>query len=157
MIPKIRTGTGGTYGLIRYLFGPGKRDEHTDQHVVASWNNFAPDPGRNPDHTVVQLAAQLDQPVKAIGDRAPATTIWHCSVRTEPGARYLDDADWAKIARRIVHATGIAPEGDTAACRWVAVRHADDHIHIAATLVRQDGRLAGLSFDYRKAQARPAS
>ena len=153
MIPKIRIGTGGTYGLVRYLFGPGKTDEHTDQHVVASWNDFAPDPGRNPHHTIAQLAAQLDQPVKAIGDRAPATTIWHCSVRADPGDRHLDDNDWANIARRIVHAAGIAPEGDTTACRWVAVRHADDHIHIAATLVRQDGRLAGLSFDRRKAQA----
>ncbi|RAJ44764.1 hypothetical protein K353_01341 [Kitasatospora sp. SolWspMP-SS2h] len=90
MIPKIRTGTGGTYGLIRYLFGPGKRDEHTDQHVVASWNDFAPDPGRNPHHTIAQLANQLDQPVKAIGDRAPATTIWHSSVRADPGDRHLD-------------------------------------------------------------------
>ncbi|WP_441245253.1 relaxase/mobilization nuclease domain-containing protein [Kitasatospora sp. McL0602] len=153
MIPKIRTGSGGTYGLVRYLFGPGKRDEHTDQHLVASWNNFAPDPGRNPHHTIAQLAAQLDQPVKAVGSRAPDTTIWHCSVRADPGDRHLDDNDWANIARRIVHATGIAPEGDTAACRWVAVRHAPDHIHIAATLVRQDGRLAGLSFDRRKAQA----
>ncbi|MGF1425500.1 relaxase/mobilization nuclease domain-containing protein [Kitasatospora sp. LaBMicrA B282] len=153
MIPKIRTGTGGTYGLIRYLFGPGKRDEHTDQHLVASWNSFAPDPGRNPHHTIAQLAAQLDQPVKAIGDRAPTTTIWHCSVRTDPGDRHLDDAEWAAIARRIVHATGIARHGDTTACRWVAVRHAPDHIHIAATLVRQDGRHAGLSYDKRKAQA----
>ncbi|MEV4555722.1 mobilization protein [Kitasatospora sp. NPDC049285] len=153
MIPKIRTGTGGTYGLVRYLFGPGKRDEHTDQHLVASWNSFAPDPGRNAHHSVAQLAAQLDQPVKALGDTAPTTTIWHCSVRTDPGDRYLEDADWAKIACRIVHATGIAPEGDTAACRWVAVRHADDHIHIAATLVRQDGRHADLKFDKRKAQA----
>ncbi|MEY9846353.1 hypothetical protein ABH940_003440 [Streptacidiphilus sp. BW17] len=153
MIPKIRTGTGGTYGLIRYLFGPGNHDEHTDQHLVASWNNYAPDPGRNPNQTIAQLAGQLDQPVKAIGDRAPATTIWHCSVRADPGDRHLDDVAWADIARRIVQATGIAPEGDTTACRWVAVRHADDHIHIAATLVRQDGRLADLKFDKRKAQA----
>ncbi|GAA2773812.1 mobilization protein [Kitasatospora cinereorecta] len=153
MIPKIRTGTGGTYGLIRYLYGPGKRDEHTDQHIVASWNDFAPDPGRNAHHSIAQLAAQLDQPVKAVADRAPATTIWHCSVRADPGDRHLGDTEWAAIARRIVHATGIAPEGDTTACRWAAVRHADDHIHIAATLVRQDGRLAGLSFDRRKAQA----
>ncbi|MFE2596000.1 relaxase/mobilization nuclease domain-containing protein [Streptomyces sp. NPDC059396] len=153
MIPKIRTGAGGTYGLIRYLFGPGKRDEHTDQHLVASWNGYAPDPGRNPHHTVAQLAGQLDQPVKALGDRAPATTIWHCSVRADPGDRYLDDADWAAIARRIVQAAGIAGEGDATACRWVAVRHAEDHIHIAATLVRQDGRRAGLAFDKRKVQA----
>ncbi|SDP41281.1 relaxase/mobilization nuclease domain-containing protein [Actinacidiphila guanduensis] len=153
MIPKIRYGTRSTYGLVRYLFGPGKRDEHTDQHLVASWNDYAPDPGRNPDHTIAQLAAQLDQPVKAIGNRAPEKTFWHCSVRADPGDRHLDDNDWVTIARRIVRAVGIAPEGDTAACRWVAVRHADDHIHIAATLVRQDGRRADLKFDKRKAQA----
>ncbi|MEE1786936.1 mobilization protein [Streptomyces sp. SP17BM10] len=154
MIPKIRTGTDRSFPLIDYLFGPGKHEEHTDQHLVASWNNFAPDPGPNPEpHQVAKLANQLDQPVKALGQQAPAKRIWHCSVRTAPGDRLLDDAEWAAIARRIVHATGIAPEGDTAACRWVAVRHADDHIHIAATLVRQDGRLAGLSFDRRKAQA----
>ncbi|MFI0721923.1 relaxase/mobilization nuclease domain-containing protein [Streptomyces sp. NPDC021224] len=153
MIPKIRYGTRSTYGLVRYLFGPGKRDEHTDQHLVASWNDYAPDPGRNPHHTIAQLAAQLDQPVKALGDRAPEKTFWHCSVRADPGDRHLDDNDWAAIARRIVGAVGIAPEGDTAACRWVAVRHAEDHIHIAATLVRQDGRRADLKFDKRKAQA----
>ncbi|PJJ03491.1 hypothetical protein BX264_3876 [Streptomyces sp. 2333.5] len=37
-------------------------------------------------------------------------------------------------------AAGIAPEGDDLACRWIAVRHADDHIHILATTVREDGR-----------------
>lgn len=153
MIPKIRYGTGGTYGLVRYLFGPGKRDEHIDQHLVASWNDYAPDPGRNPRHTIAQRTAQLDQPVKALGDRAPEKTFWHCSVRADPADRHLDDNDWAAITRRIVRAVGIALEGDTAACRWVAVRHAADHIHIAATLVRQDGRRADLTFDKRKAQA----
>ncbi|MFD7737697.1 hypothetical protein [Streptomyces sp. MJM8645] len=154
MIPKIRTGTDRAFPLIDYLFGPGKHEEHTDQHLVASWNNFAPDPGPNPQrHQVAKLANQLDQPVKALGKQAPANKIWHCSLRTAPGDRHLDDAEWATIARRIVHATGIAPEGDTTACRWVAVRHAPDHIHIAATLVRQDGRLAALSYDKRKAQA----
>ncbi|MEJ8642103.1 recombinase family protein [Streptomyces sp. MS1.HAVA.3] len=29
---------------------------------------------------------------------------------------------------------------DEQACRWIAVRHADDHIHLLATLARQDGR-----------------
>ncbi|WP_329448914.1 hypothetical protein OG906_38315 (plasmid) [Streptomyces sp. NBC_01426] len=40
----------------------------------------------------------------------------------------------------MVHAAGIAEHGDEQACRWIAVHHADDHIHIAATLARQDGR-----------------
>ena len=35
--------------------------------------------------------------------------------------------------------TGLAPEGDDLGVRWVAVRHAADHMHIVATLARQDG------------------
>ena len=35
--------------------------------------------------------------------------------------------------------TGLAPAGDDLGVRWVAVRHAADHIHIVATLARQDG------------------
>jgi hypothetical protein len=34
--------------------------------------------------------------------------------------------------------TGLAPEGDDRAVRWVAVRHAPDHIHLVATLARHD-------------------
>ncbi|MBR7678698.1 mobilization protein, partial [Streptomyces daliensis] len=45
------------------------------------------------------------------------------------------------------------PAGDAEACRWVAVRHAPDHIHIAATLVREDGRRPVRDFDRKKAQA----
>ena len=79
--------------------------------------------------------------------------MWHCPVRTAPGDRYLTDAEWAEVARRIVHATGIAPEGDDKACRWIAVRHADDHIHIMATTVRADGRRPRTNRDGRRAQA----
>ena len=35
--------------------------------------------------------------------------------------------------------TGLAPADDDLGVRWVAVRHAADHIHLVATLVRQDG------------------
>ena len=45
--------------------------------------------------------------------------------------------------------TGLAPRGqDDDAVRWVAIRHADDHIHIVATLARQDGRRPSVSNDY---------
>ncbi|MBR7677234.1 mobilization protein, partial [Streptomyces daliensis] len=128
-------------------------NEHTDPHLVASWNDFAPDPGRHPSRTTAQLARQLDHPVKALGERAPRDKVWHCPVRADPGDRHLTDAEWADIAHRIVHATGIAPAGDAEACRWVAVRHAPDHIHIAATLVREDGRRPVRDFDRKKAQA----
>ncbi|WP_327375426.1 relaxase/mobilization nuclease domain-containing protein [Streptomyces sp. NBC_01216] len=158
MIPKIILGKGAraTRRLIGYLYGPGTANEHTDPHLVASWNGFAPDPGRsprrNPRDVEDQLAAQLDQPVRMLGDKAPTTTVWHCPVRAAPEDPILTDAQWADIARRIVAAAGIAPEGDEEACRWVAVRHADDHIHIAATLVRQDGRRPRRDHDIRAVQ-----
>ncbi|WP_406172559.1 mobilization protein [Streptomyces sp. NBC_00996] len=158
MIPKIILGKGphATRRTIGYLFGKGRANEHIDPHLVASWNHFAPDPGRSPHRdpkeVEAQLAAQLDQPVKMLGDKAPKHTVWHCPVRAAPEDPILTDAQWADIARRIVTAAGIAPEGDTEACRWVAVRHADDHIHIAATLVRQDGRRPQRDYDQRAVQ-----
>ncbi|MFJ4697368.1 relaxase/mobilization nuclease domain-containing protein [Streptomyces sp. NPDC088768] len=158
MIPKIILGKGprATHRTIGYLFGPGRANEHVDPHVVASWNGFAPDPGRTPHrdprNVADQLAAQLDQPVRMLGDAAPAHTVWHCPVRAAPEDPVLTDEQWGEIARRIVAAAGIAPQGDKEACRWVAVRHAEDHIHIAATLVRQDGRRPARDHDKRAVQ-----
>ncbi|MER5548489.1 mobilization protein [Streptomyces sp. NPDC002589] len=158
MIPKIILGKGpkATRRTIGYLFGKGRANEHTDPHLVESWNGFAPDPGRSPHRNRKdvedQLATQLDQPVKMLGDKAPKYTVWHCPVRAAPEDPILTDAQWADIARRIVAAAGIAPAGDEEACRWVAVRHADDHIHIAATLVRQDGRRPKRDYDQRAVQ-----
>ncbi|MEU5418714.1 relaxase/mobilization nuclease domain-containing protein [Streptomyces sp. NPDC020799] len=144
MVPDVSTGS-NTRGLIVYLFGPGRRDEHTDPHIVAAWDMAgAPDPGRDPEATYTQLAKRLDHHVdlrtRELGGKKPQQHVWHCPVRTAPGDRYLTDAEWAEVARRVVAATGIAPEGDEKACRWIAVRHADDHIHIMATTVRADGR-----------------
>ncbi|WP_459649257.1 relaxase/mobilization nuclease domain-containing protein [Kitasatospora sp. Ki12] len=79
--------------------------------------------------------------------------VWHCSVRTAPEDRLLSDEEWAVVARRVVAATGIAEDGDPDGCRWVAVRHADDHIHIAATIVRGNLLKADIEFDFRRAQA----
>ncbi|GHF17451.1 relaxase/mobilization nuclease domain-containing protein [Streptomyces griseoluteus] len=151
MIAKIGSGK-STTGLIRYLFDTKKAKDHTDPHLVASWDGFAPDPGRADDFdaTKKRLVADLDLRVKQARrlGRAPDRHVWHCSVRAAPGDRHLTDAEWADIARRIVAATGIAPQGDLDGCRWVAVRHADDHIHIAATKVRGDLRTARHWNDY---------
>lgn len=158
MIPKIILGAGpkATRRTIAYLFGKGRANEHTDPHLVASWNGFAPDPGRSPHRdpkdVEAQLVAQLDQPVKMLGDKAPRDTVWHCPVRAAPEDPILSDGQWADIARRMVAAAGIAPDGDEGACRWVAVRHANDHIHIAATLVRHDGRRPERGYDQRAVQ-----
>ncbi|MEZ0064024.1 hypothetical protein ABIA32_000002 [Streptacidiphilus sp. MAP12-20] len=159
MVPDVSTGD-RSRGLLSYLFGPGRRDEHTDPHIVAA---FAMpgliDPGRVPldqhQAALTELADYLDQPVRLreqrLGKKVPQH-VWHCPVRTAPGDRYLTDAEWAEVARRIVHATGIAEHGDDAACRWIAVRHAEDHIHIMATSVREDGRRPRNKGDGRRAQ-----
>ncbi|BBA97857.1 hypothetical protein RVR_3802 [Actinacidiphila reveromycinica] len=160
MVPDVSTGS-RTRGLLSYLYGPGRRDEHTDPHIVAAFAMPGiPDPGRAPldqHHTLLsELADYLDQPVRVreqrTGKKVPQH-VWHCPVRTAPGDRYLTDEEWAQVARRIVHATGIAPDGDDAGCRWIAVRHAEDHIHIMATSVREDGRRPRTNRDGQRAQA----
>jgi hypothetical protein len=50
-------------------------------------------------------------------------------------------------------AVGLAPHRDYQAVRWLAVRHAEDHIHLVATLVRQHGRTAWGWNERRLAQA----
>ncbi|MGI5456070.1 relaxase/mobilization nuclease domain-containing protein [Streptomyces sp. CA-249302] len=151
MIAKISGGK-GTAGLIRYLFDTKRAKDHTDPHLVASWDGFAPDPGRTDDFDATKrlLVADLDLHVKQAGrfGRAPEKHTWHCSIRAAESDRYLSDEEWADIARRVVATTGIAPDGDPDGCRWVAVRHAPDHIHIAATKVRADLRTARHWNDY---------
>ncbi|MFD6076060.1 mobilization protein [Streptomyces hydrogenans] len=154
MIPRIHKRGGATIGLVRYLYGPGSHEEHTDPHLVAAFDPLTPDPGRDPQATYGQLQRLLDQPVEALpAGRRPEKHVWHLSVRASPEDPILSDDDWAAIARRMVAATGIAPDGDDAACRWAAVRHADDHIHIIATLIREDGRRPRLHNEARRAQA----
>lgn len=150
MIAKVSRGN-DTAGLLRYLLGPGRANEHTHPHLVASWDGepTALEPvvvnGRP---QVRSLAALLDQPLDAL-PRRPSSTVWHCSLRNAPGDRRLSDAEWAEAARHALDRVGLAPDGDPASCRWVAARHGEDHIHLLVTLARQDGRPARTSNDYR--------
>ena len=140
MIPSVNNSGSRTIGLLIYLYETGKYEDHTDPHLVASFDGMSPDPGRDPNATLKDLAQLLDQPVMALAEHArPAKHVWHTSVRADPRDRILSDEEWAGIARRIVAATGIDPGDGQPGCRWAAVRHADDHIHIVATLVTEDG------------------
>lgn len=52
---------------------------------------------------------------------------------------------------------GLAPRDDAAGVRWVAVRHGQssggiDHVHVVATLARQDGTLPSVHNDYARAR-----
>ncbi|MFV2101832.1 relaxase/mobilization nuclease domain-containing protein [Micromonospora sp. LOL_024] len=157
LIPAIHPRGTNVGGLLRYLFGPGKAEEHVNPHLIAAWSGPSQLPSLEPPthasgrHDIRALARLLEQPVRA-GRNPPQKFVWHTSVRNHTTDRVLSDSQWAHIAAEIVAAVGIAPHGDPDAVRWVAVRHADDHIHIVATLVRQDGETVWAWNERLKAQ-----
>jgi hypothetical protein len=124
------------------LYGPGKANEHADPHLVAGFADPADlEPERRPggSRDFRRLAGLLEVPLVAVGRQGYRNPVWHCAVRAVPDDRMLSDAEWAQVATRVMHRTGLAPEGDGLGVRWVAVRHAADHVHVVATLARQDG------------------
>ena len=129
--------------LIWYLYGPGRREEHTDPHLVAGWRHPAElEPPLRPDgkRDFRRLTGLLKQPQALLGDRGYARPVWHSALRAAPEDRMLSDEEWAPIAADVMDRTGLSPYGqEDEAVRWVAVRHGDDHIHLVAMLARQDG------------------
>jgi hypothetical protein len=145
-------------GLIRYLFGPGRREEHADPHIVAGWRHPAElEPPLRPDghRDFRRLTGLLQQPHAALGPRGFDRPVWHCAVRPAPEDSVLSDDEWAQLADDVMHRTGLAPAGqEDDAVRWVAVRHGADHIHVVAMLARQDGGRPRLSNErYRVREA----
>ncbi|MGE5286600.1 MAG: relaxase/mobilization nuclease domain-containing protein [Micromonosporaceae bacterium] len=159
MIGKISDPRGTrVHRLIYYLFGPGRREEHADPHLIAGWRHPAElEPPLRPDghRDFRRLAALLQQPHTALGPRGFQRPVWHCALRAAPEDRMLCDDEWAQIAADVMHRTGLSPQGqEDDAVRWVAVRHGADHIHIVAMLARQDGGKPSLSSErYRVREA----
>lgn len=125
-------------GLGRYLYATGKGHEaHVDPRVVASENVMRDDSRAwRPWVADMEWCAQQRPEVTA--------PVWHCSVRAAPEDRRLDDAEWGRIAAAHVEQLGLA------AHPWVAVRHADDHVHIVTSRVNGDGQLWRDSFDKQR-------
>jgi len=155
-----RRGT-DTRRLLGYLFTEGLAGErgldsaHTDARVIAGYQPPGGlEPQRWPDGRadVTRLAALLDAPVRAGGVGKEAKATYHLAISAAPNDRVLSDAEWADIAALYVDRLGLAKRGDDAAVRWVAVRHADNHVHVVATLVRQDGRRVFPHHDFYRAR-----
>jgi hypothetical protein len=133
MIAKIGDPRGRQVGgLIYYLFGPGRREEHADPHLIAGWRYPAElEPPLRPDgrRDFRRLTGLLRQAHAALGARGFDRPVWHCSVRAAPEDRMLSDDEWAQIAGDVMHRTALSPCGqDDDAVRWIAVRHGPDHI-----------------------------
>jgi hypothetical protein len=136
-------------GLLYYLFGPGRRDEHVNPHLVGGWEHpsgLEPPAGVSGGRDFRRLAGLLEDPVAAIGKRAPAMYVWHCVLRAAPGDPPLGDGAWMDITARVMDRTGLSERGrEHDGVRWIAVYHGDQHVHILATLARQEGHRASVN------------
>jgi hypothetical protein len=162
-------------GLLYYLFTEGRAGEkgleaaHSDARVIASWDGrpAAVEPpvcatGRR---DFSSLVSRLAEPLALLGftkdEQRRVKPVYHLAIAAakDPQTgrmldRHLSDQQWADIAAEYMDRIGLAPRGDDSGVRWVAVRHADDHVHVVATLARQDGRRPRLSNDrYRSMEA----
>ena len=147
-----------TRGLVEYLFGPGRHEEHSNQRIVAAWD-VGWEGIECPDEVQrALLSAELDRPIATLeslsGERAPAQHVYHVSISNHGQDRNLTDAEWALVAHTVAERLGFTETDTRAGVRWIAVHHGAgsgdrDHIHLQATLVREDGRAVYLSNDRR--------
>lgn len=147
-------------GLLTYLVGAGRANEHTEPHLVAgddammAWH----DDDELSRDSALAIARHLNRPRTAYDVDVKGGHVWHCSLSLRADEGMLSDEQWGEIARDFI--TGMEfddNEGTKAPCRWVAVRHGlskngNDHIHIAVNLVREDGTKALTHQDFRRAQ-----
>jgi len=117
-------------GLVRYLWGPGRHNEHTDPHLVACWRGSQPavlaevepallvsgygdDAPARRDFTalVAELEAALRLREALSGTPAGQRVVWHCPLRVADTDRELTDAQWAEVAEDLLRRTGLDPAG----------------------------------------------
>ena len=179
MIPNIVTG-GDTGGLMRYLVGPGRANEHENPHVIAGSRDIVRKWGDWETISVSQaseIATRLDAYMHETGTfptgkarrfnpatgavewngEIEANHVWHCSLSLSPEEAALGDEVWGRIASDFMSEMGFSGTDGKAPCRWVAIHHGSaknggDHIHIAATIVREDGTKWTPWYDQRRAQ-----
>jgi len=154
--------------LLGYLFREGLAGEHglsaphADAHLIAAWDGPDGLDGLEPSRQagggreLGTLAAALNAPLLAAGlgreQWQQARPVYHLAISAAEHDRHLSDQEWADVVGEYVHRIGLAPHGSEQAVRWVAVRHADNHGHVVATLARQDGRRVWPRNDFYRAR-----
>ncbi|KFI90857.1 relaxase/mobilization nuclease family protein [Bifidobacterium saguini DSM 23967] len=161
MIPNIVRGSNPA-GLIRYLFGKGRHNEHTDQHLVCSSRDMAEsfDDTGKPTVSFEEIGRRFDRRYRVMerkgepcppdmrGKRNPGHEhgrhrVWHCSLAIKAGQGILTDQEWENLIRDYLTRLGVIQGEDDRNITWLAVRHGlsrngNDHVHIAVQLARND-------------------
>lgn len=154
MIAKITRGE-DVKGLVRYLFGPGERggehpEVHADQRAVAAAEGLDVELGGQLDAAAQRdLGWQLDIPRAIHSTEVAGGHVWHLSLSNRADDRVLSDAEWGRVATETMDRLGFTATSGKAPCPWVAVRHGlsaagNDHLHVAVSLVREDGTKASI-------------
>jgi len=165
MIGKVCQRGGDVRRLLAYLFREGLAGEHglsaphSDAHLIAAWDGVdGLEPPRNAvgGRDLGAVAAVLNAPLLAAGlgkgEWQLAPPVYHLAISAAETDRTLSDEQWADVVGEYLHRIGLAPHGDEEAVRWVAVRHADNHVHVVATLARQDGKRVWPRNDFYRAR-----
>lgn len=162
MFAKISRGSHPA-GLFKYLFGPGKHNEHRNQHLI----NASPDLLKyfdfngKPTTDFTQIAHQFDTFYRALRRKgepyAPdASTpkynpemqdgyhrVWHVSLSIKAEHGVLTDEQWHDIIIDFLKRMNIIQDENDTSAQWLAVRHGlnrkgNDHVHIAVNLAKYD-------------------
>ena len=84
----------------------------------------------------------------AVLGTGPGPPVWHCAVRARPGTPTSGTAPGSRSPGKSWTAPACRAAARDHGVRWIAVHHGGNHIHIVATLARQDGRRARRDNDY---------
>ena len=133
------------YGLVRYLLGEGKHNEHESQKVIAGCVEVLEFVGEQ-DMSLErrgELIAELEAPRVLHPDVGfkDGKYVWHCSFSIGEADGVLSDQVWAEISHKIMGHMGWDREGVS----WAAFRHGfsekgNDHVHLAVCRVDEKGR-----------------
>ena len=152
MIPNVTRG-GRMAGLMNYLVGPGRANEHENQRLIAGDDRvtFAYAPGAElSKYDAFEIAEMLDAPRKLHGTEVTKPVyakdeesgaflkdengkkirtgskdahVWHCSLSLAESEGKVSDAQWKSIAESFVEKMGFVDPDGAKSSRWVAVHH----------------------------------
>ncbi len=103
MIGKVVRGS-NVAGLLRYLYGPGRANEHTAPHLVAGFGDpqeLEPDRWADGAPDLRRLTGLLLQPLALDPFGGCEKPVWHCSARAAPGDRMLSDVIRGSKAQKL--------------------------------------------------------